>query len=103
MKHSIPHDLDQDILQTVVDKALRSYAADLAQYEPKVEWSNDKQVMIGFAVKGLTLKGQLDLRPKAVDVDLDVPFVLRPFKKKAIAVIEREFNTWLARARAGEI
>ena len=103
MKHAIPHDLDQETLRTVVDKALRSYAADLSQYDPTVDWKNEQQVLIGFAVKGLSLKGRLDLKPTTVDVDLDVPFVLRPFKKKAIAVIEREFNTWLTRAKAGEI
>lgn len=103
MKHAIPHDLDQDTLRTVVDKALNTYAANLAQYEPKVEWTGEKKVNIGFSVKGLNLKGQLDLRPSSVEVDLDVPFVLRPFKKKAISVIEREFNTWLARAHAGEL
>ena len=36
-------------------------------------------------------------------VDLDVPFLLRVFKGKAMDVIDREVKKWVEKARNGEI
>jgi hypothetical protein len=33
-------------------------------------------------------------------MDLDVPFLLRPFQGKAISVIEGEIKEWLAKEKA---
>ena len=38
-----------------------------------------------------------------VTLDLDVPFLLKPFKSKALEVIEREIKVWVAKAKRGEI
>ena len=35
--------------------------------------------------------------------ELDVPFLLRPFKKKAIDVIEQEIKKWVKKAENGEV
>jgi hypothetical protein len=103
MKHSISHDLDPGTLKRAIDAALRSYAAELSKYSPTIDWVSDEQVGIGFSVKGLSLAGQIQLKPKTIDLNLDVPFILRPFKKKAIAIIEREIGVWIDRARREEL
>ena len=36
-------------------------------------------------------------------MDLDVPFLFRPFQKRAMEVIEREVQVWIGKARSGEI
>jgi len=58
---------------------------------------------IAFSAKGIKLKGTLEILPKAIEMDLDVPFLLKPFKKKAISVIDEETKKWIAKAKAGEI
>ena len=36
-------------------------------------------------------------------LDLDVPFVFRLFKSKAVEVIEREVRVWIDKAKRGEL
>jgi hypothetical protein len=103
MKHEIPHDLDVSMAKTVAVRAFDSYRARFAEYGPKMEWAGDRDAKIEFRVKGFTLHGSIGIRARSIDLDLDVPFVLRLFKSRAIDVIEKEVRVWLAKAKAGEL
>ena len=103
MKHTVPHTLDAELAQSAVRQALESYAERFAEYSPQVHWTRNDQASIRFSVKGMTLSGMVVLKPRGIEMDLDVPFVLRVFKKKAITVIEREIRLWLDKAERGEL
>ena len=96
MKHTVPHTLDDDLAQRAVRQALESYSERFAEYSPQVNWAASDRASIRFSVKGMTLSGSVGLKPRNIELDLDVPFVLRVFKKKAISIIEREIRkAWL--------
>jgi hypothetical protein len=103
MKHVVPHGLGLDKARKVADAAFAAYQARFPQYEPRATWVQDNRAEITFNVKGLSLKGELEVGSNDIEMDLDVPFVLRPFKGKAISVIETEIKKWVEKARAGEI
>lgn len=103
MKHVVPHDLGQDRARKVADAALASYKERFAKYEPTARWLDDRHADIGFKVKGVTLKGAVDVNPKSIEMELDVPLLFRPFKGKALNLIEEEVNRWISKAEAGEI
>lgn len=103
MNHSIPHDLDQTTAKRVVDKAFEDYKQRFAEYDPTMRWARDDRAEIGFNAKGIRLSGAMNLVAKAIELELDVPFLLRPFRGKAIEVIESEVKKWIAKAKAGEI
>lgn len=103
MKHVVVHDLDAETAKKVAQAAFDSYKARFAEYKPTVAWANDKRADISFNVKGVTLKGGVDVNPSSFDLDLDVPFLLKPFKGKAISVIEEEIRKWIGKAKAGEV
>ena len=103
MKHSVPHDLDEGTARKVADKAWEAYSTRFRQYDPKIDWVSEKKAKISFKAKGIHLSGELELQPRAIDMDLDVPFLLRPFKKTAMNVIDEEVRKWIAKAKAGEI
>ena len=103
MKHVVKHDLDQATAKKAAEKAWEAYSEKYAKYHPKATWTSDTHADIQFSVKGMTLKGALDLEPKGIAMDLEVPFVLRVFKKQAIDVIEREIQKWIDKAKAGEL
>jgi hypothetical protein len=98
MKHQVAHELDIPTAKKVTEKAMESYAERFAQYNPTATWTNETHADIQFSVKGFDLKGSIDLQPKAILLDLDVPLALRLFKKKAIDVIEQEIQPWLDKA-----
>ena len=63
----------------------------------------DQRAEISFSAKGLTLEGAIELRPTEIELELDVPFLFRPFKNKALGVIEEQIQEWIGKAEAGEL
>jgi hypothetical protein len=98
MKHQVPHALGQQKAKQVAIQALASYQKRFAEYDPRVEWTGDSCAKIGFSVKGLKLNGAIEVFADKFDLDLDVPFILRPFRGKALSVIEEEIKKWIAKA-----
>lgn len=103
MKHTIEHDLDPATAKKVTDRAFAEYANRYPDYQPKLVWSNDRRADLSMNAKGVTLSGVMAIEEKSISLDLDVPFLLRPFKSKAIEVIDREVKVWIEKARAGQI
>ena len=103
MKHSVPHDLGKEQAKKATLAAFESYRQRFAKYNPTATWVTDERADVSFTAKGITLKGSLEVRPSSIDLDLDVPFLLRPFKDKAIAPVQREIETWIGKAKRGEV
>jgi hypothetical protein len=103
MKHQIQHDLDAGLAKTVADRAFESYRARFAEYRPSMVWTSDGDAKIEFQIKGFKLSGGISVRPRTIDLELDVPFIFRLFKSRALDVIEREVRYWIGKAKAGEL
>jgi hypothetical protein len=103
MKHTVAHDLGRERAKRVAEAAWNSYSARFANYSPTCQWQSDSKANIGFNVKGVSLKGSLEVNDKDIALDLDVPFLLRPFKGQALKVIEEEIRSWVAKSKAGAI
>ncbi|HYQ14192.1 MAG TPA: polyhydroxyalkanoic acid system family protein [Polyangiaceae bacterium] len=100
MKHTVSHDLGQERAKKVTESALSTYAEKFAKYSPKTTWTSPSRAQIAFTVKGMSLSGSVEVKDKTIDLDLDVPFLLRPFQGQAISVIEGEIKSWLAKEKA---
>ncbi len=103
MKHSVKHDLDQPTARLAADKAFEAYSQEFPEYKPTADWTSDTHCNVTFTVKGVTLKGSLDLEPSAIAMDLDVPLLFRPFKKIALSRVEEQVQLWVGKARRGEL
>ena len=103
MKHAVEHSLDIPTARKAADKAFEAYSQEYAQYSPTANWSSDTHCDVTFTVKGIKLEGAPDLLPGRIDMDLDVPFWARPFKGRALALVEREVREWVNKAERGEI
>jgi len=99
MKHSVPHDLGQERAKKVAESALSTYSQKYANYSPQVNWKSPNQADISFRVKGISLSGSLEVLDRSIDLDMDVPFLLRPFKNQALGVIEGEIKDWIKKAK----
>ncbi len=101
--HKVPHDLGADKAKEVAVAAFAAYKEKYAEYKPSASWTSDTRADISFNIKGKTLNGTMQVNSKDIEMDLDVPFLFRPFKGKALSVIETEIQKWIEKARAGEI
>lgn len=103
MKHSVPHDLGKERAKQVTNAAWNSYSERFTKYSPTMTWISEEVAQIGFTAKGMSLEGTIKLEPNSIDLKLDVPFLLRPFQRMAIGVIEQEIRVWIEKAKNGEI
>lgn len=103
MKHSVSHDLGKERAKQVTQAAWNSYSEKFGKYSPTIEWVSDDRAQIGFNAKGMALQGSISLQPTTIDLELDVPFLLRPFQKMAVGVIEEEIKEWIAKAKDGTL
>jgi len=103
MKHIVPHDLGPALAKRAAQAAIEAYSARFAEYQPKANWVNERRAEISFKVKGIALNGTLEVGPSTIEMDLDVPFLLRPIKGKALEVIDREVKVWIGKAKKGEL
>lgn len=101
MKHAVHHDLGIERAKKVAEAALSSYQQKFAKYQPQARWTSDTRANISFSVKGMSLSGALEVRATTIEMELDVPFLLKPFQGKAVGVIEEEINAWIAKEKQG--
>ena len=55
-----------------------------AKYSPQTRWVTENRATISLNIKGMTLSGSLEVQAHSIDLDLEVPFLLRPFKSQAV-------------------
>jgi hypothetical protein len=103
MKHSVSHDLGKDLAKKATTAAFAAYSERFAKYNPTAKWTGDDHADISFSAKGMTIKGSIDVRATSIDIDMDVPLLLRPFKRVAEEVVEREIRKWVDKAKQGEL
>jgi hypothetical protein len=101
--HDIPHDLDFDLAKLAARKAAEAYGERFAEYDYRATWVSDSRVELGFTVVGRRLEGSLTVLPNRLQLELDVPLLMRPFRGKAIEIIEKEARMWLDKAKRGEL
>lgn len=103
MKHVMPHDLAPDLARKVAERAFDAYRDKYGSYNPTLTWISDTEAAAAFNAKGIKISGTIELLPKAIAFELKVPFILRVFRGRAMAIMERELKRWTDKAAAGEL
>ena len=101
--HDIPHDLDISLARLAAKKAAEAYGKRFAEYDYEAKWVSENRVELGFTVVGKRLEGSMTIKPDRLELELDVPLLMRPFRGKAIEIIEKEARSWLDKAKRGEL
>lgn len=104
MKYSVKHGLaDPSRVRIVVEKAYTAYEERLRDYRPSIDWRAETQAAIGFTVMSQSINAVVEFDDDELRIDGKVPFLFKPFEKKIEGVLAREMDTWLEKARKGEI
>jgi hypothetical protein len=98
MKHTVHHDLNDDEAKNAVLRAMARYCDRYAEYAPSMLWSDERRADLGFSFKGCKLGGRIELRPRTVDLEIEVPLPLRMFQRMAIAAIDNEVRRFIDEA-----
>lgn len=103
MTHDIPHDLDISLARLAAKKAAEAYGKRFAEYDYKATWVSENRVELGFTVVGKRLEGAMNIKSDRLELELEVPLMLRPFRGKALEIIEKEARSWIDKAKRGEL
>lgn len=103
MKHKIKHDLSMELAKKATSKAFESYAERFSKYNPTANWTSEHEAEVGFEAKGVKLGGSIALSEGAVELDMSVPLLFRPFQSKAVDIIEGEIRDWIDKAARGDL
>jgi len=96
MKHVFSHGSQIETVRRAAQAAWEHYAVRFEKYDPQLQWIDDLSARFGFSVGGKKLKGKIDIGPARIHVAMDVPFVFNLFKKRAVAIVEKEIRQWIA-------
>ncbi len=100
MHLDVPHSLDDAGARAAVEKAFDHYRTRYASYKPKLKWLDHERAEVAFTARGVTLHGAVALHPGKIVITAKVPLLLKPFTKKAVAVVEGEITKWLGNGHA---
>ncbi len=103
MKQTVAHDLSMDLARLAARAALKHFKERFPHAHITPQWLSPDEAIISFAIRGFHLTPRIHLRPGAIQVEMDIPFLARPFETKARARIERELAFWIEKARRGEL
>lgn len=103
MKHQIPHSLPPEQLEQAVRRFADVYCERFRDHEAEATWRDATTLEVTFRVAGSTLRGNLQLGPRALEIEMNVPLAFRLFKSRALRAIDEEVKPWLAAAARGEL
>ena len=103
MKDKIHHGLELPLAKKALDKAMEAYSARFSDYNPQFDWLTENKGQFSFSARSVTVEGSLEIVGPEVYVELEVPFILRIFKGRALDVIDSEVRRWIEKAQNGEL
>ena len=74
----------------MLDEAQAEYARRFPKYAPRLQWLGADQARVAFHAMGREIEGTVRVFERGLEVDLEVPLLLRPFVGPAKHAIERE-------------
>ncbi len=104
VRHRFPHDLPLPLARRATQRAVQAYVERFAKFQPQIQWHDEDRSTVEFKATGLTFRGRFELTQDAVLLSLEVPFLLRALRPKAIEIVGREIEHWVRKVReeAGE-
>lgn len=101
MQHRIPHKLSAPLARLVTRKALDSYVQRYPEFKPTGRWTSPDRAEFQLSALGAKVNGVIVVAAGSVDLDIDVPLIIEPFRKKVTAMVDEEVSLWLKWAAEG--
>jgi hypothetical protein len=96
VKHSVQHPLSPSDAKRAIEAAFGEYSKRFAGFAPQLQWLAPEHAQVGFQALGRKIVAQVRLLDRALEIEMDVPLMARPFQGRATAAIEREVGRWVS-------
>jgi hypothetical protein len=95
VKHSVSHPLSTVDAKRAIEAAFAEYSQRFSGFAPQLQWPAPELAQVGFTALGRKIEAQVRVLDRALEVDIDVPLLARPFLGRAKAAIDREVARWV--------
>jgi len=95
VKHSVTHPLSPADARRAIEAAFGEYAQRFAGFAPQMQWLAPELAQVGFQALGRKIVAQVRVLDRALEIDMDVPLLARPFLGRAKGAIDREVARWV--------
>lgn len=99
MRRTFVHDLGAEGARAALTRAFAYYRDRHPDRDLELTWRDDRHAELRLRIMGARLRATVTLGEQVLEADVAVPAVLRPFRRLALAAVEREVDRWLADAR----
>jgi hypothetical protein len=96
VKHSVSHPLNRADAKRAIETALGEYSQRFAGFSPQLQWLQPEQAQVSFQALGRRIAAQVRVLDGALEIEMDVPLMARPFLGRAKAAIDREVARWVS-------
>lgn len=103
MTHRIRHGLDLEIAKKVAEKAIETYTAKYAEYNPSFKWTTPTSGDLSFSFNGTKLSGKVSIEGPDIVIDMKIPFLMKMFIGPAMKMVTEEVNKWVKAVKEGRI
>lgn len=94
MKHRVSHPLDRPSARRALDEAFAEYRERFRRHEPSLRWTAPDEVQVSFHALDRSFEARVHLLDQALEIEMNVPLLARPFVSRAKRRIEREVSHW---------
>lgn len=98
MRQTVPHSLAPGEARELIERALETYRRHYPEHSIESEWGDVETARVGFHVTGRRIDGTIRICADCYEVDVDLPWILRPFGGRIAGAIEEELRRWVAHA-----
>lgn len=95
VKHSVSHPLNTADAKRAIEAAFGEYSQRFAGFAPQLQWLAPEHAQVSFQALGKRIVAQVRVLDRALEIEMDVPLMARPFQGRATAAIEREVGRWV--------
>ncbi len=104
MKYVAKHGIeDLDRVKTVIERAYDSYKERLSEYNPSLEWKDERNATVSFQVMKKSITTDFEITSNEVRIEGKIPFIFKPLKSKIEKVVGGEVEKWIDKAKNGDI
>jgi hypothetical protein len=83
-----------------IETAFGEYSKRYSGFAPQLQWLEPELAQVGFQALGRKIVAQVRVLDRALEIDMDVPLLVRPFVGRATAAIDREVARWVGVVQA---
>ncbi|MEM9693332.1 MAG: polyhydroxyalkanoic acid system family protein [Myxococcota bacterium] len=95
MRYTVEHELPLADVRARAELAFAAYRVRYGRLKPEFAWQSEHRATARCRLRGIEVRGELELEPGSIVVSVALPGLLRRLEGRAASLLGRETEAWL--------